>query len=89
MTVANLYVKCFHGKKLSNTDDVSSGSGYAASVGVCHLDISWHHTETSTQLIFPLPSKHRLIFLECTAGEFLMEISLLCGSQHENPSPVS
>lgn len=22
MTVANLYVKCFHGKKLSNTDDI-------------------------------------------------------------------
>lgn len=33
MTVANLRVKCFRGKKVSNTDDISSGSGFEASVG--------------------------------------------------------
>jgi len=52
MVVVNLHVKCFHGKKLSNTDDILSGSGFAASVGACHSEISWHYIETSIRLFY-------------------------------------
>lgn len=50
MTVAHLYVKCFYGKKLSNTDDIPSGS--AASVGAWHPESSWHYTETCIWLFY-------------------------------------
>lgn len=89
MTIVRWRVKCSHSKRLSNTEDVSSGSGFAASVGACHPDISWHYRDIYSAVLFPLPSKHGLIFLECTAGEFLLEISLLRVRQHKNPSPTS
>lgn len=70
MTVANLYVKCFHGKKLSNTDDISSGSGYAASVGACHLDISRHHTDIHSADLFLSPANTGSSFLNAQLENF-------------------
>lgn len=52
MTVANVHVKCFHSKKLSNTDDILSGSGFAGSVGAPHPEISWHCTVISIWLFY-------------------------------------
>lgn len=89
MTIVHWRVKCSHSKRLSNAEDISSSSGFAASVGACHPDISWHYRDIYSAVLFPLPSKHGLIFLECTAGEFLLEISLLRVSRHKNPSPTS